>query len=252
MRFDDYVRAARTNAALLLILAVTGCIAGLVLTLTQTPQYRSTASVYIATQQATNLNDLTQGSIFTQQAVKNYASTVPTSLVLAPALASLHIDRSPQSLARAVVVENPLDTTILNISVTDASPVTAARLANAIQVSLGRAVSELTPPTADSVNPVKIIVLNNAVASPSPVSPNAALNAAIGGIVGLAIAVFVALFRNALARREREVSAIERRPDDRPDQNEPQASPVTIDHIKPMGTVTSRTVSPPALQDSRE
>lgn len=205
MNFSDYGRIARRNALVLLILLVVAVSAGLLYSLLQTPKYRSTAIVYVSTEQATNLNDLAQGVDFGQQVVRSYATIVPTPLILAPVIEQLKLDTDSAALSQQVDVEVPLQTVVMSITVTDRSPSNSARIANAITSSLSDEVSKLTPPTADSVQPVRLTIAQRAVPPTSPTVPNTGLNLGVAVIVAIALAVFIAVVRDAMQRRAVEL-----------------------------------------------
>lgn len=205
MRLSDYVWIVRRNVVLLVVLTLLGVSVGLVASLVQSPRYQATTKVYISTQQATNLADLSSGATFAQQVVKSYADVVTTPLVLDPVVNSLHLSQSTDQLATQVSASTPIDTVLLDISVIDKSPAQAARIANAVAQSLSDAVSTLTPPTADSVSPVKVTVVQRAEAPTAPTIPNTRLNLLIGLVIGLVVGIFVALLRQALLQRAQEV-----------------------------------------------
>lgn len=203
MIFDDYVRLLRRNLVVLVVLVLLGCAGGLAVSLVQKPTYQATTVMYVSTQQATSLSDLSQGANLTQQLVRSYVDIVNTPLVLDPVIAQLGLKQSSDDLALRVAADSPIDTVVLHISVTDQSPATAARIANAVGTSLSSAVNTLTPPTADTASPVRLIVVKPASAPSAPTSPNTRLNLAVGALVGLLLAVFIALLRNALRNRLR-------------------------------------------------
>lgn len=205
MNISSYGQIARRNALILLILLVLAIAAGLLVSLLQTPQYKSTAVAYVTTQQATNLNDLAQGVSFSQEVVHSYATIIPTPLVLEPVVKQLNLKTSAIDLADEVDVQVPLDTVVLQITVTDPSPTQSARIANAIASTLTSTVSTLTPPTADSVEPVRVTVAQRAVPPTSPSVPNTALNLGVAVVVAIALAVFIAVLRDALRKRASEL-----------------------------------------------
>lgn len=210
MNLSDYGKIVRRNALVLLILLVVGIAGGLLFSLLQTPKYKSTAIVYVTTQQATNLNDLAQGVDFGQQVVRSYATVIPTPLILSPVIQELGLKTDPYTLGKEVDVEVPLDTVVLNITVTDPSPTDSARIANAIASSLSEAVPTLTPPTADSVDPVRITIAQRAVPPTSPTVPNTPLNVGVAAVAAIALAVFIAAVRDAVRKRAVELRRSER------------------------------------------
>lgn len=205
MNLSDYGRVARRNALVLLILLVLGVAGGLLVSLLQTPKYTATTVAYVSTQQATNLNDLAQGVDFSKEVVRSYATIIPTPLVLAPVIQDLGLNISPLVLADEVSVDVPLETSVLSISVTDTSPAASARIANAIASSLSATVPTLTPATADSVEPVRVIIAQRAVPPTSPTVPNTLLNVAVAVVLAIALSIFIAVLRDAMRKRAAEL-----------------------------------------------
>lgn len=202
MRLHDYGRILRHNWLLLLIGGV--LTAGLALTysLLQPPTYQSISKVFVSTNQASSVTDLSQGATFTQQIVKSYADVATAPIVLNPVIKQLHIAESADSLARSITAQAPSDTAVIQIAVTDRSPARAASIANAISKSLGSVVSDLTPAGAGSPN-VKISVIQPAIASVQPIAPRTALNTVLALFVGIVIALALAFLREALDVRIR-------------------------------------------------
>jgi len=110
----------------------------------------------------------------------------------------LALPLTPEQLAAKISATAPLDTVLINVTVTDGSPQRAQAMANAVAAQFTQFVSsiEQTDPTA--APPVKVSVVKPAGLPISPVSPQVSLNLALGLLVGLAVGVGAVVLREKL------------------------------------------------------
>jgi len=207
----DYLRILRKGWILILACALAGIAVAAAYTITRTPEYQSTAKVFVSVQSSGTVSELTQGGSFAQNQVKSYADVVTTPVVLQPVITELGLDTSVGALAAQVSASSPLDTVIVEINVSDPDPRMAADIANAVAKSFERTVADLVPENAAGVTPVKITLLQQALIPGSPYTPKVPLNLAIGALVGLALGIGVAALREILdtrVRNERDVAQL--------------------------------------------
>ncbi|QEO09509.1 polysaccharide biosynthesis tyrosine autokinase [Protaetiibacter larvae] len=215
MELRDYLRILRRNWILIIVITLAGVAGGAAFSLLQTPSYEATTKVFVSATGASSVSELNAGNSFTQQIVRSYAEVVTTGLVLDPVISELGLDDSVKDLAARVTATATLNTVIVDITVADPDPVQAANIANTIAENLIEAVPDLTPPNADGVAPVKITVAQSALVPADPVSPRVSLNVALGALVGLALAIGIAVLRSVLDQRirgQRDVELITDRP----------------------------------------
>lgn len=154
-----------------------------------TPMYTSVTKVYVLTKQdgsaGVTYSDLQTGS----QLTKDYMELVKSRPVLEQVIAVLNLDMETEELKKMVSVENQTDTRILIISVESEDPKEAREIADTLRESVSIQITEIMD--VDSVNTVEE---GNLPTEPS--SPNLMKNIAIGGMLGLtlAIAVIVLIF----------------------------------------------------------
>lgn len=213
----DYIRILQKSWILIAVLLALGVGAASAYSIVQTPVFSSSAKVFVSTSGGSTVTDLQQGNTFTQQRVKTYADLATTPIVLLPVIADLGLDVSSDSLAAKVTASAPMDTTLIEIAVTDTDPALAAQIATAVSESLTSVVEKIeTSSTAtDGASAVKLTLVQHADVSQKPVSPNVPLNIALGGLVGLALGVALAVLRETLdnrIRNERDVVAITEAP----------------------------------------
>ncbi|WP_430868332.1 polysaccharide biosynthesis tyrosine autokinase [Demequina aurantiaca] len=203
MDLRDYANMLRKNWWLIAIAAGLGMAVALAYSLVATPLYGASAKVFVSTSSVTSVTDLQQGSSFTLQRVKTYADLVGTSAVLQPVIDQLGISVSVADLRQQVSASSPLNTTVIDINVSQEDPVFAASLATAVAEQLAAVVEDIETTDASSGSPVQLTVVQEAEVSTQPTSPNTTLNLAMGLLLGLALGVGIALLRHTLDRRVR-------------------------------------------------
>lgn len=212
MELRDYIRILRKGWLLIVLFCLVGIAAAAAYSLTITPQYSSSSKVFVSTSSGESVSELAQGNSFTVQRVKTYSDLATTPIVLLPAIASLGLNVTSDQLASHVSVAAALDTTIIEITVTQADPVLAADTANAISESLTNAVAEIEKPAAEgTTSPVRLTRVQEAQVPSSPISPNVPLNIVVGALIGLAVGLGLAVLRELLdtrIRNERDVLQI--------------------------------------------
>lgn len=203
MDLREYLRIARRSWVLIAASALVGLlVGGASSTLTQ-PTYTASTQLFVAIQSSGSIQELQQGNNFSQARVQSYVKTVGSPIVLQPAIDSLGLDLSSDELAHRVVATTDLNTVLIDIEVSDGSPVQAAAIAQAVARSLIAAVDQLERPKTGGSSPVSLSIIKPAVAPISPSAPNTRLNLALGLILGLATGVGSAVVRSTLDSRIR-------------------------------------------------
>jgi capsular exopolysaccharide synthesis family protein len=217
----DYIRVLRKGWILILALTLVGVAAAAGYSIIKTPEYQATSKVFVSTQGGDTVQDLQSGNTFTQQRVQTYSDLVSTPVVLLPVAAALRLNLTSEQLAKMVTASSPLNTTLIEITVTSTNAKQAADIANATGQSLTSVVEDLETPTQQSTDgtdagganagtsPVKLTRVQEATVPQTPSSPNVPLNIALGLLVGLALGVGVAVLRETLDNRIRNEHDVE-------------------------------------------
>jgi capsular exopolysaccharide synthesis family protein len=214
LELSDYIRLVRKHWVMIVLFAILGTAGAWALTTTMTPVYQATTQIFIsASTEGTTASDLNAGNTFTSQRVKSYAQSVRTAAVLRPVIKSLGLLDSVDELAARVSASSPLDTVILNVSVSDTDPMQAAVIANAIGSTLPKVVDEIERLDTQGRSPVKLSILQPAEAPTEATSPRTKVNLTLGLLLGLAFGAGMALLRHALDTKVRCVRDIEARRD---------------------------------------
>ncbi len=207
MELRDYVAILRKRWMSIAVITVLITGAAVAWSLVATPQYTARAQVFVSVRTGDSVSDLVQGSSFTQRQVKSYTDLVTSPRVLIPVIEDLDLSTTPDELAKSIGASSPLDTVLINITATDASPQLASDIANATADSLATQVTELEQPESGS-SPVEISTVRNATPPTEPSAPNKRLNVALGLLLGLALGFGIAVLREVLDTRVRSTDDI--------------------------------------------
>ena len=143
-----------------------------------TPQYKSTAMVYILSKETTltSLADLQIGSQLTQ----DYKIIVTSRPVISEVIDKLKLDISYENMVSKITINNPNDTRILSITAQDPDPVMAKDIAD----SVAKTSSEYIGDIMEMVPPK---VIEEGTVSDKKASPSNGKNAMIGAMLGIVL-----------------------------------------------------------------
>lgn len=212
MELRDYIRILHKHWVLIVAIALLGVCAGAGASLLTKPQYEASTQLYVSVRnESQGSGELVQGSNFARQSVQSYVSIVSTQSVLGPVVEQMGLEETVPQLAERVSASAPLNTSLVNITVTAGDPVEAAEIANAVGASFTNIVANELEVSGDpnGTSPVKLTTVQPAVAPEAPVSPRVTLNIALGALLGLAIGIGIALLRTVLDTRIHSLHDIE-------------------------------------------
>lgn len=185
---------------IVICLAVGAVAAGTYTKLLITPQYSATSTIYILST-STSITSVTDLQLSTQLTA-DYQKLATTRTVLNDVIDRSGLDISYGDLVDRVSVENPSETHMLTLTVTDPDPATAAELSNAYA-------EVMTEQVADIMNTDKPSIAERAVEPTSPASPNLMKNVMMGGLLGAVLACALILLQymmNDTIQTEEDVS----------------------------------------------
>jgi capsular exopolysaccharide synthesis family protein len=168
-------------------------------TATATRTYESTTQLFVSAQNSENtLSGIAQGGQFTQQRVKSYADIVDSPLVTETVVRDLKLGITPAQLAKQIRTSVPLDTVLINITVSNPSPERARDIAAAVAGAVTTLIPRIETPAGKTDAPVKVTIVKPADVPQFPSSPRMRINLALGLLLGLAIGVGAAILRETL------------------------------------------------------
>ncbi|WP_441249443.1 polysaccharide biosynthesis tyrosine autokinase [Kitasatospora sp. McL0602] len=200
MELRDYARVLRERWRLVGVCLLAGLLAAVAAIALTTRTYNAHAQLFVATSDVSSANAY-QGGLFSQERVKSYTQIVNSPPVVDRVVTALGLHTSPERLAKQISATAPLDTVLIDIKVTDASPTRAQAIANATAEQFTQFVAQIEQSSPNGSALVKVSVVGPSAAPTSPASPQPVLYLGIGVLAGLGVGVSGALLRSALDTR---------------------------------------------------
>lgn len=174
---------------ILVILAVGllfGCIACVATKFFMTPTYTSTSSMLLLINDKgfESTADLQMGS----QLTKDYSVLITSRPVLEKTIENLKLDMSYEQLKESIAVDNPEDTRILNITVTDTDPKRTQKIVNEVVANASAFIGDKMEVTAPKI-------IDEGQFPTHKAGPNMKKNALLGLLLGLILSagIFVVI-----------------------------------------------------------
>jgi len=209
LAIGDYLRTFRRFWWLVVVAAILGAGIGYATTFMSTPEYQSTARLFVTTQSGTSVGDAYQNNLFSQERVVSYAGLATSEQVAARAVDQLKMPISPDEL-RSKITATPLPKTVLlDIAVSDTDPVAAQTYANAVADQLVQLVSELETSRRGGTPAAGAILLDDANYPTSAAGPTLLTVVGLGAVGGAVVGLLLAVLFGALDSRLRARDSIE-------------------------------------------
>ncbi|USI91349.1 polysaccharide biosynthesis tyrosine autokinase [Rhodococcus pyridinivorans] len=198
MALSDYLGIARRRWHI--IIAITLACAALAWAYTSTipTVYVSTTRMYVSMATGTSVNDSYQGGLAAQQRITSYPYVATGATVAERVVDRLGSSMSPDELQGKVSATFPPATTLLEISVTDATPEGARQLSRAVSDEFAQLVAEMETTVVGAAPAARVSVVDPAALPTEPIGPNTKRNLALGIIAGLGLGFLLALLRDKL------------------------------------------------------
>ncbi|BCK45836.1 YveK family protein [Streptococcus suis] len=165
-----------------------------------TPQYDSTTRIYVVSQNVEAGAGLTNQELQAgTYLVKDYKEIILSQDVLTQVATELNLN---ENLKEKVSVSIPVDTRIVSISVRDADPNEAARIANSLRNFAAQKIVEVTKVS-------DVTTLEEAVPAEEPTTPNTKRNIILGLLAGGILATGLVLVMEVLDDRVKRPQDIE-------------------------------------------
>lgn len=194
MTILDVVRMLRVNLKILLAGLVIGALLGLGYSLLQPRVYASTATGYVTVGDGTGIGDVISGSAAAKEKASAYLAFVNSGPVADEILAAnpeLNLTRGQvQGNLSATVDAN---SALIRVSATGNTPQAAQALANSSLEAVAKVANNL-----EGSSTVRVIPLEDATISNTPVSPNITKIVGIGAATGLVLVLAVILLRRTV------------------------------------------------------
>lgn len=198
----EILYALKKRALIILAALLAGAlIAGVYTKLMITPLYSATSTVLVISKETTltSIADLQFGS----QLTKDYSMLITSRSVLEEVLDNLGLDMGYGALKGNVSINNPSETRILQITVTNPDPQLAKELAD----ELASVSSEYI---GDKMEVVPPKIIEEAEVPVAQTSPSMSRNVMLGALAGLALAAGVVILMTVMNDSIRSEDDIER------------------------------------------
>ncbi|HEM6309395.1 TPA: capsular biosynthesis protein CpsC [Streptococcus suis] len=165
-----------------------------------TPQFDSTTRIYVVSQNVEAGAGLTNQELQAgTYLVKDYKEIILSQDVLTQVATELNLK---ESLKDKISVSIPVDTRIVSISVRDADPNEAARIANSLRTFAAQKIVEVTKVS-------DVTTLEEAVPAEEPTTPNTKRNILLGLLAGGILATGIILAMEVLDDRVKRPQDVE-------------------------------------------
>lgn len=198
MELKDYWRTVRRRWVSVILMLMICVSAAAFLTWQTTPQYSSTARLFVATSQG-NVDSAYTGNLFASERVTSYADLVPKSSRIAEEVTRLLDDGSEAEVVRSQITAVVVPETVnLELTATDPDPGRARDIAQAY----AQAVSDLVPtlePAAEAGEQIIVARIVDPAQTPTdPVSPQPVRNLGLAVVLGLLLGIGLAVVRELM------------------------------------------------------
>lgn len=206
MTIQDFVKLVRARWLIICAMVVAGLLGALAFNLMTTPLYEASTRLFVSTTSGASATEIYQGNRFSQERVVSYTQLIMGETLAQRTVEKLDLDVTPRDLRKNVKASAKPDTVLIEVRVTDPSPVRARDIADALSDEFVLMVRELeTPP--DGIRPDSRVVVEQRASIPDhPVVPktsrNITLGLAVGLIAGVGLAVLIDLLDNTVKSRE--------------------------------------------------
>ncbi|KJV03335.1 polysaccharide biosynthesis tyrosine autokinase [Rhodococcus fascians] len=212
MEIQDYLKILKARWIIIAVTVVVAILGALGASLLTTPLYEASARMFVSTSGGASVSETYQGNLTSQQLVASYSELATSEALAARVLNVLPLGgMSASQLASKVKASSTPDTVLFNLTVTDPSPERARDIANAMATELTEQVRELETPANGGDPAAGVKTFQQAEASSTPVSPKTKRNLALGAAVGLLLGIALAVLRDRLdntIKGRREIEAI--------------------------------------------
>ena len=213
MEISRLLRILGKRWTLIVAFILLGVAGGALAAIVTPVKYSASTRLFVGVQIApgSSSSDLVQGNNFAAQKVASYVDVATSPRVLDPVIAVLKLKTTSADLARDVTATTQVNSVVIEIATLADTPAVATTLSRSIAESFANVVvNQIEKPADGSTSPVKVEILQPAVAPQSPALPILPFNLALGALLGLVIGFVVALATGLLDRRLHSRSAIER------------------------------------------
>jgi succinoglycan biosynthesis transport protein ExoP len=200
----DYLVALRRHWIVILVMTLLGVGAGALIAGNTTSTYEARSSVLLTPSEGVANTELGEVGNYMNYQIHSYAELARSRVVLDEVARDVTLPYGVDHLADQISAQVPVNTSIIDISITDTDRERAARVANSVAEHLVTAVEDAAPKPEADAKTLDLRTVARAVTPQDPVAPRTPLYLAGGGALGLFIGVLFAVARYALIRSRQD------------------------------------------------
>jgi receptor protein-tyrosine kinase len=207
----DYLRQFRRFWWVVVVATVAGAGIGYATFMFHTPQYESTAQLFVTTQSGTSVGDAYQNNLFSQERVVSYAGLATSQQVAARAIDQVKAPMSADELRAKITAVPVPETVLLNITARDGDPAAAQTYANAVADQLVQLASELETSRRGGTPAAGAVLVDDANYPTQAIGMGLPMRVGLGVAGGLAVGLTIAVLAGVLdpkMRRRERVEAV--------------------------------------------
>ena len=211
MSLESYLSILRARWLTILAIIVGSVLGTAVYSYNATPRYVAHAGVFFSVSVSDNAGTRSRGFTYQQTQVRTFAQLATLPIVLNPVIQKLSLTTTPDKLADDITARAPLNTPIVDITVSSSSRDSAIAIAAAVAAQLSTTVVNLAPKVDNGTATVVATTVEPATAGNSPAVPRTKLNLIVALILGTMVGALSAIAldaRAARALRRRQLDAL--------------------------------------------
>lgn len=202
MTIADLLQVIRKHVVAAIVSFVVVFAAVAAVTFVMPPKYTATAELFATytgqSGETQSTSEMASGASYLTTQIKTYPELVKTESVLNPVISDLGLDMTVKELSSVVTATNPTNTYMIDIAVEVGDPKQAADIANSVAKNFSTQISSDLYTTGGKISPIKLTVVQQAQVPTSQSSPNVPLYLAAGFVLGIIVAIGVALLKDIL------------------------------------------------------
>lgn len=189
-----------------IVVAVLGALA---YSLLATPQYQASTRLFVATTSDGTNSQTYDGGLFAERRVLSYTELLTGEVLAQRTIDRLGLDMSAGELQEKIEASVPINTVLIDVTVSDRMPARARDIVNALADEFVVMAAGLETPQLGAEPNARVIVLQRAAISDDPVNSKLIRTLGIAAVLGAFIGVFLALLRDRADDRVRSSEDIE-------------------------------------------
>ncbi len=171
-------------------------LAALVLALRTPPLYQASTTLFVSTRGGSNVSDVYEGGLFSEQRVESYAELIKDDTLALRTIGKLGLPMTIAEWKEQVTAGAKPNTVLIDVKVRDTSPTRARDIANTLSDEFVVMAGELETVRPGDAPVARVIVAKRATLPDQPVVRQPVRNTAIGLALGLMLGTALALVRD--------------------------------------------------------